>query len=87
MDTRKCVQKPAGTEYNKNMRKFLVPQASIETNPGSKRYISANKLTDSNTTNCNSSFPYYDGISCIQCLSPFDIFNVDEKKCVACNND
>lgn len=37
--------------------------------PKTLRYITSQILTDDpNIPNCNTSFPYYDGISCIYCI-------------------
>jgi hypothetical protein len=50
-------------------------------------YISSKPLVDTSLANCNETFPYWDGIACVKCVSPFIIFNIDEKKCTLCNAD
>lgn len=48
--------------------------------PKTPNYISSQQLNDDpNIPNCNSSYPYYDQISCVICQKPFTIFNYDTK--------
>jgi len=42
-------------------------------------------LTDTAVADCNASFPFYDGKACIICYAPFTLFDVQTKKCVACD--
>ena len=39
LDTKKCVSAPSGLAYDKNIRKYIVPEANKETNPNSPNYI------------------------------------------------
>lgn len=57
----------------------------METDPRAANYTTKKPLNDSPTTNCKKATPFYDGIACINCLDPFPIFNVDTKKCTACD--
>ncbi len=41
------------------------------------KYITSKPLTDTSTPNCNLTHPFYDKMACIQCVTPFDIYNID----------
>jgi len=86
MDTRKCVSSPNRTAaYDENVRCYVQKQSGFETDPRADNYTSRYPLNDSPTPNCKKATPYYDGIACIDCLDPFQIFDVDTKRCTACD--
>lgn len=86
MDTRRCVSSPNKTAaYDENVRCYVQKQSGFETDPRAVNYTSKYPLNDSPTPNCRNATPYYDGIACIDCLDPFQIFDVDTKRCTACD--
>lgn len=87
MDRLMCVEIPQGLTYDDNMKKFVEPETAKDHNPFATKYVSSNPLTDTNLENCNQTYPFYDGIACIKCVMPFEIYNVDEKKCTVCDAD
>lgn len=87
IDTRRCVSSPNKTAaYDENVRCYVVKQSGFETDPRADNYTSKNVLNDLPTPNCKKATPYYDGIACIDCLDPFQIFDVDTRRCTACDS-
>jgi hypothetical protein len=67
------------------VRCYVQKQSGFETDPKAVNYTTKNSLKDTPTSNCRQATPYYDGIACIDCLDPFTIFDVDTRRCTACD--
>lgn len=71
--------------YDENVHCYVKKQSGFETDPRAANYTAKKTLNDSPTPNCKKATPYYDGIACIDCPDPFQIFDVDTKRCTACD--
>ena len=69
-----------------NTKEYLEMKDNLETNvKKAKKYISSNQLTDTEVKDCPGDRPFYNGIGCIACLYPFDVFDADANECRACD--
>lgn len=71
-----------------NLKRYVEREGPFETDPRARNYTTSRNWTDDpQVPNCNSSYPYYDEISCVRCYYPNFIFHVDEKLCGQCDNN
>jgi hypothetical protein len=54
------------------------------TNPKAANLISSTPLNGGSVSSCELAKPYFDGVACVACPSPFTLFDMDTKKCVQC---
>jgi hypothetical protein len=81
-----CVSAPAGSAYDDNLHAFLPAVQNKETNVKAANILSTGVLVNSTVADCDISTPFFDGVACIQCPSPFVLFNLATRQCVSCES-
>lgn len=72
--------------YDDNLHTYATIVNNTESNALASNYLMANApIVNTSTPDCPIATPYYDGVSCIQCPSPFTLFNVDTLTCTQCS--
>lgn len=86
MDTMRCVAPGKHEVYNPNIHAFVVPLRDYQTMVGAKYIISPANITDNPAlSKCKENKPYFDGLSCIRCHPPNNLFDTEARVCTKCN--
>ena len=100
VDTSQCEDCPAGTTYNKELKKCALDNANYTTNPydpenliysgyskGEIDYLyTEEKKNNPDIQDCTDPTPYFNGIKCVACPDDYPYFDIVNKDCVFCDS-
>jgi len=85
VDTLRCVTPGKEEVYNANIHSFVIPLKNYQSMVGAKYIISSINITDeASLSKCKEDKPYFDGLSCIRCHPPHNLFDTEARICTNC---